>query len=404
MQKHPAVCVLIESYYPQLGGTTTHARLLARDLSAKGMSHFVVTRRLSPDTPWQSELDGIRIVRVGPTGHGSLKKWGMLLRCIPVLFKNRHQFDLIYVPGFRVLGISAVVFAAIFRKKCVLRGVSCGEMSGAFFDDTAHKLPIGLRQLFRGFVGLRNCILRRADSMVAISQDLEDELVANGVSQERVIRIPNAVDPEVYHPVAAADKLVLRQKLGLPAEALIVTYTGRLVRYKGLFPLLEAWIEIRERLPQQQLKLVLVGSGGNDIHNCETELREFVTQNSLDGSVTFTGDVEGVAPWLQASDIFAFPTENEAFGISLIEAMACALPSVSTDVGGVKDIVQHNQNAIIFEAGNAKHLAESLAKLITDQQLRESLGQAALQTIRDKFSTEKISAQYFELFSSVCKN
>ena len=402
MRELPAVCVFIECYYPQLGGTTTHARLLARDLSRRGMPHFVITRQLTPDTPRLEQVDGLRVVRVKPTGEGSIKKWGMLLYSLPALFRNRRDFDIIYVPGFRVIGMLAVVFAWMFRKKCVLRGVSCGEMSGAFFDDTAAKLPIGLRQLFKGFVKLRNVILRRADAIVAISQDLADELKQCGVKDSRVVRIPNAVDMGVYYPAAAGgDKKALRRKLGLPQDGPVVVYTGRLVRYKGLLPLLEAWIKVLKVQGSQPLHLVLVGSGSHDVHNCDRELRDFVKGNALSDSVTFTGDVNGVAPYLQAADIFAFPTENEAFGISLIEAMACGLPSVSTDVGGVKDIVRHESNALVFEAGDADALAEALGRLIESEDLRRELGAGALETVRQKFSTEKISAQYFELFTSV---
>jgi glycosyltransferase involved in cell wall biosynthesis len=399
MRELPAVCVFIECYYPQLGGTTTHARLLARDLSERGMPHFVITRQLTSDTPKQDQVDGLRVVRVRPTGEGSIKKWGMLLYSLPVLFRNRRDFDVIYVPGFRVIGMLAVVFAWLFRKKCVLRGVSCGEMSGAFFDDTAAKLPIGLRQLFRCFVKLRNVILRRADAIVAISQDLEDELRQSGVSDSRVVRIPNAVDMGVYYPAEAGGREALRRKLGLPQDGIVVVYTGRLVRYKGLVPLLEAWVGVLKVQGSQPLHLVLVGSGSNDIHNCEEELKVFADEHDLSDSVTFTGDVDGVAPYLQAADIFAFPTENEAFGISLIEAMACGLPSVSTDVGGVKDIVRHESNALVFDAGDADALAEALGRLIESEDLRRELGAGALETVRQKFSTEKISAQYFELFA-----
>ncbi len=401
MQKTPSVCVFIESYYPQVGGTTTHARLLARDLSRQGLAHLVITRRLTSEVPREEQVDGIRVIRVGPVGHGSLKKWGMLFTALPALFKYRCDFDLIYVPGFRVLGVLAVLFARCFRKRCVLRGVSCGEMSGAFFDDSANRLPWVLQKLFHGCILLRNSILRRADSMVAISLDLENELISCGVSDTRVARIPNAVDTNLFMPVLPEQKSVIRQKMGLSPDSTVVIYTGRLVRYKGLLPLLEAWKILMRALPSSSLHLVLVGAGGNDIHNCEDELKQFVAQQDLSDSVRFTGDVEAVAPYLQASDIFVFPTENEAFGISLIEAMACGLPSVSTDVGGVKDIVSDGENALVVPVQSPEALARALQRLLGDSALSERLGVEALATVMERYTSTAVGERYRELFCRV---
>jgi hypothetical protein len=80
--------------------------------------------------------------------------------------------------------------------------------------------------------------------------------------------------------------------------------------------------------------LVLVGEGGGDQQACEEELRRSVAIHNLATSVRFTGAVDNVEDWLRAADIFAFPTHDEAFGLSLVEAMACGLPAVSTRVGG----------------------------------------------------------------------
>ncbi|NIS66188.1 MAG: glycosyltransferase, partial [Gemmatimonadales bacterium] len=134
----------------------------------------------------------------------------------------------------------------------------------------------------------------------------------------------------------------------------IVTYTGRLVSYKGLPVLLSVWKRLHERHPSAVL--VLVGGGSLDMHDCEEELKRYVRENGLSASVRFTGNVQNVEDYLRASDVFAFPTEIEAFGISLIEAMACELPAVSTPVGGIKDILRHEENGLIVEVGNETQL------------------------------------------------
>ena len=89
---------------------------------------------------------------------------------------------------------------------------------------------------------------------------------------------------------------------------------------------MRVWLEVQRQHPN--VKLLVVGAGGLDIHNCEAELKAYVIANGLQDSVHFTGSVENVHEYLQVADIFVFPTENEAFGISLIEAMACGLPAI----------------------------------------------------------------------------
>jgi glycosyltransferase involved in cell wall biosynthesis len=102
--------------------------------------------------------------------------------------------------------------------------------------------------------------------------------------------------PQVYHPVELEYKEALRRTLGLPLSETLVIYTGRLVSYKGLPLLLESWQSLQRR--HNGIHLLLVGSGGLDIHNCEQELRQFVQNHGLAGSVHFTGSVEHVHHYL----------------------------------------------------------------------------------------------------------
>jgi glycosyltransferase involved in cell wall biosynthesis len=147
--------------------------------------------------------------------------------------------------------------------------------------------------------------------------------------------------------------------------------------------------------------LLLVGSGGLDVHNCEAELKDFVRDKGLQQSIRFTGDVHNVHEYLQASDIFVFPTEKEAFGISLVEAMACRLPVIATATGGIKDILVDGENGLLVKAGSFQLLYDALDRLMTDPSLSGELGNAALATARTRYSRDAVLAKYMELFSRV---
>jgi L-malate glycosyltransferase len=101
---------------------------------------------------------------------------------------------------------------------------------------------------------------------------------------------------------------------------------------------------------------------------------------------------------LQAADIFVFPTEKEAFGISLIEAMACGLPVISTHVGGLKDIIVHEWNGLIFQPGDAHELKHAISALLDDSSLIPELRQKALETIKKSYSVEMVLQKYIDLF------
>jgi glycosyltransferase involved in cell wall biosynthesis len=244
---------------------------------------------------------------------------------------------------------------------------------------------------------LRNRILRQASGFIAISSQITDEYLANGVQPaSRVYSIPNSVDTDIFRPVSLETKYALREKLDLPKDKLLVIFTGRLVSYKGLPLLLEVWKQIGREHPQADL--ILVGGGSMDMYNAETQLKEYVAANQLDDRVFFSGEVKNVHEYLQACDLFIFPTQKEAFGISVIEAMACGLPVIATQVGGLKDILVHGQNGWIIQPNHKEDLYQALNRLISDKEFASSLGKSALRTARSCYSVEMVTGKYLDLF------
>ncbi len=396
----PRICLLTETYHPLVGGGETQARTLAEGLVGQGWPVVVLTRRHDAALARREKVGGVPVHRVAPAGVAHWKKWGLLFTAVPALWRLRREYDLIFVSGFRVVGLTAVLLAKLLGKRVVLKADSLGEMSGDFFAGGLARFGLRPGSLpFRAFLGLRNRILRRADRFVAISSVVAEELVEHGIPAGKIERIPNSVDNGRFHPVDQPTKLALRQQLNLPAEATIVIYTGRLVRYKGLPLLLQVWQDIAAQ--HENAYLLLVGSGGLDIDNCEAELRDYVSQRLLEERVCFTGSVTNVSDYLQASDIFVFPTENEAFGISLIEAMACGLAVISTVVGGVKDILENGRDGLAIEPGSFEQLADALVCLLGNESLRQQLGSAAYHTTLTHYATTSVNQSYGRLFTTV---
>jgi glycosyltransferase involved in cell wall biosynthesis len=394
------ICILTETYYPVVGGGETQARAMAESLVDNGFAVIVITRRSHASYQKIERLGAITVYRIPPVGQASYKKWGLLLTSIWALIKTRRLYDLIFVSGFRIAGVSAVFISKFLGKSCILKADSRGEMSGEFFKDGLARLGLKPSSFpFRSFLWIRNRILKKANSFVAITAEIAAELAACGLNPDLIRSIPNSVDTSKFTPSGHDQKNKLRQEVGIPRQKTIITYTGRLVSYKGLPLLLRVWKQIQ--LNHENVNLYLVGSGGLDIHNCEAELKSYVQENKLDNSVYFTGDIQNVHEYLQASDIFVFPTVNDAFPISLIEAMACRLPVITTAVGGISDIVVHQQNGLLVDAENYQQLYNALNRLIFDDSLRAYLGKVALKTVHDRYSTETVIRQYIDLIKSI---
>lgn len=393
------ICIFTETYYPVVGGGETQARVLAEGLIAQGHSVIVLTRRSDASLRQQESYGDVSVYRLSPVGSGQLKKWGLLFSSLPALVRLRDQYDLIFVSGYRIIGLPAVLVGKLLRKPVILKADSQGEMSGEFFESGLKKFGSSRSSLpFRLFLAFRNMILKTADAFSAISSEIASEWTSNRVPLKKIHVIPNGVDTAFFTPANAEQKLLLREKLNLPQAAIIAIYTGRLVSYKGLSLLLKVWDEIRCK--HENVLLLLAGIGGLDIHNCEAELRGYVKAVGLEKDVIFLGAVQNVSEYLQAADLFAFPTENDAFPSSLVEAMACALPVVTTPVGAIKTIVTHRETGLLVQPGNYEQLFEALDVMLSDKVMASRLGQAGCEIVQERYSAGNTVMKYISLFES----
>jgi glycosyltransferase involved in cell wall biosynthesis len=397
---HPVrVCILTETYRPIVGGGEKQAQSLAEDLVRQGLPTTVVTRRTEEALATQEMMNGVSIVRIPPVGRTRAARWLMLVSSFLALARTRREYDVILVSGFKALGVSAVIVGKLFGKACILKADSNGEMSGTFFAAGLKALRLTPGSIpVRAFVWSRNLVLKRADAFIAITTGIENELEQEGVSRSRIRRVTNSVDTLKFCPVARAERDRLRRQFGMQDRDIVVTYTGRLVTYKGLPTLISVIDQIRRIHPH--VRVLLVGSGGLDIHNCEEQLRRDVEVRGLRDHVRFAGEVADVQQYLQASDIFVLPSEDDAFPLSLVEAMACGLPVVATRVGGIPEIITPEDDGLLIEAGDARLLHDALCRLIVDRSLSSALGAAAARTVHTRYSQAHITQQYVELFHS----
>jgi glycosyltransferase involved in cell wall biosynthesis len=264
----------------------------------------------------------------------------------------------------------------VLRKKIILRAESFFELHEAVSAESLGSMNRAAgRGLGAAAGAVRGWMLRRADFVVAISAQIHDQLRRRGVPESRIRRIPNAVDTERFHPASVAQKSALRAALGLPVQRTVLIFAGRLSRAKGLPMLVEAWPALLERHPD--LYLLIVGGGKHAFDDCEDEIRGFVASRRLADSVHFAGESERVHDYLQAADLFVFPTEYEGFSLALVEALACAMPVVVTAVGAAPDLIQEGRNGFLFEPKDPPAMVAALETALAQRERWPEIGAAA---------------------------
>ena len=205
-----------------------------------------------------------------------------------------------------------------------------------------------------------------------MSRRIREEMLAAGVPAEKVAHIPHGVDTARFHPPSAEERRAARARFGLPAEACVIAYTGRLLRGKGLEDLLAAFARVAAEVPVRTSpdrglrgRPGPVGGGGPARRGRARDLA---------ARVTFTGRLDDVAAALRAADVFAFPSVYEALGLSLIEAAATGLPAVGARTGGIVDVIEDGASGWLVAPGDVAELAARLRALALDAEARARLG------------------------------
>jgi glycosyltransferase involved in cell wall biosynthesis len=392
---------LTESFHPVLGGGETHIRALGSALAASGLPATVVTRRGRAEWPAAEEIDGLRVLRVPPSGEGRAGKYRMVPGALRALLRERERFDVIVVRGTRVLGLPGLVAGRWLGKAVVLQPEINGEMTGEVYT-WGKAWGGGLRgRLVRGVTAIRNLFFRDADGFVAMSGAIRREFLAMGAPEERVALIPHGVDLSRFRPASAEERTELRARLSLPKDARIVVYTGRLLRGKGLDILFEAFRRIAPR--DAQARLLIVGSGAGQSLSVEEDLRTAAREPRLEGRVVFVGRVDAVEDYLRASDVFAFPSVFEALGISLVEAAACGLPSVGSRTGGIVDVIEDGVTGLLVPPADARALEDALETLLAHPGPREEMGRRARERALRLFDADTSLLRYRTLFHEVAR-
>lgn len=394
------VLLITTHYHPVVGGVETHARDVASGLRTNGRKVVVLTTRVEGVMPRPvARVDRVPVIRTWPAvGRQRWTKWWFVPVAIVAAIRLRRHVDVLFCPDLRGVGIAAIVAGWWMNVPVVLQGATPGAYSASHWDASAKKFAVRPPQWLIDAARRRLLALhRRAAAAVCISREDQREAIASGIPPERTHYIPHGVDVDRFHPIRPAERDALRGSLGWDSR-LTVLFLGRLSREKGVMDLLEAWA----RQKRSHARLVLVGPDmtGHPL-DAGPAARAFVAAHGLANEVVFAGSVAEPVPLLQASDVLVQPSHYEAFGITVIEAMASGLPIVATAVGGMRDYLSDGENALLCPPNDVDALAHRLDRILDDAELRKRLSSASRTTVLARFDRQANLDAYGRLFDAL---
>jgi len=404
----PVVYWLTEAFFPPLvGGQELIASYLAQGLYARGLQVQVITRQTIPASPDCETIQGVAVRRINPPGMLKGKGFGAILpvlgfmaRLTWILTRNASRYDVVLVSGAKIMPLVVIPLCALLHKKCILRVESYFELHETISTESMRTM--GSRRgrfLFSLLEKMRNRALRKAHAVIAISAQINAELLKRGVAPAKIVPLPNGVSLRKFRPVTAAERSALRARLCLPDDGRpLVLYAGRMARAKGVPLLIEAWPTLLAKHPE--LYLVLVGSGNRSFDDCEAQVKDRVKQLKLEGDVAFFPETEAVVEYLQAADLWVFPTEYEGFSLALAEAMGCALTVLATSVGAAPQLIQQGRNGFLFPPLQPQALIDAFEEALRARERWPAIGAAAREAVSE-YDLDLIATRYAELCRSL---
>lgn len=216
------------------------------------------------------------------------------------------------------------------------------------------------------------------------------------LKSEDIQVIPNSVNINKFKSLTEDIRSDLRKSVGVQSDEKLIGVVGRLDPWKGQYELLQAFKSINKKFPNT--KLIIIGDevSGSDYTR---KVKDFVAKNDLSEQVIFKGFQKNVHEWMSALDIFVMPSYEEAFGIVLVEAMAAGKPCLSTNAGGVPDIIKDDSIGKLVEPRSASALEEGLSWYLEDWEKAVEVSKKAQKEAYEVYDMNQIYKQVRNLIS-----
>jgi N-acetyl-alpha-D-glucosaminyl L-malate synthase BshA len=257
------------------------------------------------------------------------------------------------------------------------------------FVTTLHGTDITLVGSNRSYLPITRFSIEQSDGVTAISKYLLAQTLKDFDIKRPIEVIPNFVNCDLY---VRKDATALRAQWAPNGEPILM-HLSNFRPVKRLPDAVEIFALVRAKMPA---KLVLIGDGPD-----RGAAEYLVRKNKLQKDVFFLGKQNAVYEKLSAADLFLLPSQLESFGLAALEAMACEVPVIATNVGGVPEVVEHGVDGFLVEPGDVKEAGRYAIELLSRADRGREMGKIARINAKKKFCSNDVIPQYERYYQSV---
>lgn len=369
--------------YASLGGSGVVATELGRALAERG--HHVHLISSEPPFRWRAGIPRLAFERVTVPSYPLFREPQYLLALATTITRvaEAERLDIVHahyaVPHATAAYLSDQMLA------------SAASPLHPRTVTTLHGTDITLVGSDPSYARVVAFSIEHSHGVTAVSRSLKaDTIAALGVRREIRV-IPNFLDCSTYRrrfdqqlrarlcPSATCDSLIVHMSNFRPVKRVDVV--------------LEVFRRIRRRL---RARLVLIGDGPT-----RSAVAQLATEHDLSDEVVFLGEQQDPVPWLSVADVFLLPSAQESFGLAALEAMACEMPVVASNVGGLPEIVENGATGFVCPPDAIDQMAERAIELLTDNERRVAMGRAGAEMVRTRYCTDLIVPMYEAAYADV---
>ncbi|ENH97322.1 lipopolysaccharide biosynthesis protein [Gracilibacillus halophilus YIM-C55.5] len=256
---------------------------------------------------------------------------------------------------------------------------------------TLHGTDITVLGIDRSLKKMIEFGIEQSDAVTAVSSSLVKQTKQMLDVQKPMKVIYNFINEEEYYPRQAEEHV--KAKYNISNEEKVLIHISNFRKVKRVQDVVQTFEKINRNMPS---RLLLIGDGPE-----YSTVYELVRQMNLEDHVHFLGKQKNIPELLSISDLKLLLSEKESFGLVLLEAMACGVPCIGSDVGGIPEVIQHQRNGYIEKLGDIDSFANRAISLLSDSEKWNDFSQQAEKTVKEEFASQSILQQYETLYDQV---
>ena len=254
---------------------------------------------------------------------------------------------------------------------------------------TLHGTDITLVGLEPAFHPLVKYSLEKSDAVTAVSEYLKSKTEQSFKADKKIDVITNFIDPEIYKRIPCPN---IRKHIA-PNDEKILMHISNFRAVKRVPDTIRILAEV---VKTHKVKLVLIGDGPD-----RSESEKLARELGVWEHVKFLGKQHALVELLSAADVFLLPSQSESFGLSALEAMACGVPVVASNIGGIPEVVLHRETGYIAEFGDVERMAKYVRDLLDNPKKWQAFSETGIRIARERFDANIIIKQYEDVYERV---